>query len=64
MTRVVWNRDTAYEMTWDAHCDAPPAAVYDVLADLSTHLDWGGRRQRRNFRLTALHAEGPARVGA
>ncbi len=64
MTRVVWNGDTAYEMTLDAQCDAPPAAVYDVLADLSTHLDWGGRRQRRNFRLTALHAEGPARVGA
>ena len=33
MTRVVWNGDTAYEMTLDAHCDAPPAAVYEVLAD-------------------------------
>jgi hypothetical protein len=25
-----------------AASEAPPAAVYDVLADLSTHLQWGG----------------------
>lgn len=37
-------------------CGAAPEAVYDLLADLSTHLEWGGARQRRDFRLTSLDA--------
>jgi hypothetical protein len=41
MTRVHWDGGTAYEMVLDAGCDASPDAVYAVLADLSTHLDWG-----------------------
>jgi hypothetical protein len=46
-------------------CHAGPEAVYDLLADLRTHLDWGGTRQRRDFRLLTLHAPpGPAGVGA
>lgn len=43
---------------------AAPAAVYDLLADLRSHLDWGGRRQIPTFRLRTLDApEGPATVG-
>ena len=36
MTRCV-DGGATYEMVLDANCDASPAAVYDVLADLSTH---------------------------
>jgi len=63
MARVISNSDTIYEMVLEAHCDASPGAVYAVLADLSTHLDWGGRRQRRSFRLTSLQGGGQMRVG-
>src|SRR5258706_4361576 len=62
MARVLWDGDTIYEMVLEEHCDASPAAVYEVLADLSTHLDWGGRRQRRSFRLTSLQGSGQMRV--
>ena len=63
MASVLWDGDTIYEMVLEEHCDASPAAVYAVLADLSTHLDWGGRRQRRSFRLTSLQSSGQMRVG-
>jgi hypothetical protein len=55
--------DEAYEMHLDGRCAAPPASVYETLADLSTHLDWGGRRQWRGFRLLSLTADGRAGVG-
>ncbi|MGH7876582.1 MAG: SRPBCC family protein, partial [Candidatus Dormibacteraceae bacterium] len=43
---------------------AAPEAVYDVLADLRTHLDWSGSRQFGMFRLLALEAPaGAAQVG-
>jgi Activator of Hsp90 ATPase homolog 1-like protein len=43
---------------------APPEVVFDLLADLDTHLEWGGRRQWRMFRLLSLDApSGPAAVG-
>jgi hypothetical protein len=46
------------------HCAAPPDVVYDTLADLRTHLAWGGKQQRRDFRLISLEAPaGPAGVG-
>ncbi|HEX6873077.1 MAG TPA: SRPBCC family protein [Micromonosporaceae bacterium] len=64
MTRIVWDGDNRYEMVLEAHCDAPPAAVYDVLANLETHLDWAGRKQRHGFQLTELRSEGPMRTGA
>jgi hypothetical protein len=64
MTRVTWDGGADYEMVLDARCDASPTAVYDVLADSSTHLDWGGRRQRRGFRLTSLEAAGPMQAGS
>ena len=45
-------------------CKATPEAVYDLLADLRTHIDWGGARQSREFRLFSLDAPpGPATVG-
>lgn len=45
-------------------CKARPEDVYDVLADLKTHLDWGGSRQSSDFRLLSLEApSGPATVG-
>lgn len=43
---------------------AGPEVVYDLLADLDTHLEWGGRRQWRVFRLLSMEAPtGPATTG-
>jgi hypothetical protein len=44
---------------------APAGAVYDLLADVRTHLEWAGEMQpKRNFRLLSVDApEGPAAVG-
>jgi hypothetical protein len=37
--------------------EAPAEAVYELLADLNAHLEWGGRQQKRkNFRLTTVEA--------
>jgi hypothetical protein len=45
-------------------CKARPEAVYDLVADLQTHLDWAGARQTRDFHLVSLEAPpGPATVG-
>jgi hypothetical protein len=45
-------------------CAAPPAAIYDLLADLRSHLQWGGAQQSGDFRLLSLDApDGPAGVG-
>jgi len=47
-----------------ATCRAPAEAVYDLLADLRSHLVWAGQRQKKNTRLVALDApEGPTVVG-
>lgn len=43
---------------------APAQVVYDILADVATHADWGGQRQSKRFRLTSIEApQGPAQVG-
>jgi Polyketide cyclase / dehydrase and lipid transport len=43
---------------------ARPEQVFDVLADLRTHLEWAGKRQFRSFRLLSLEAPGgPAQLG-
>ena len=43
---------------------ARPEEVYDVLADLRTHLEWAGKRQFKGFRLLSLDASaGPVMVG-
>jgi hypothetical protein len=45
-------------------CSAPPEVVYDFLADLGTHLTWGGTEQTSDFRLLTLEAPaGPAGIG-
>ena len=53
LTRVVWDGDNSYEMVLEAHCDAPPSVVYDMLANLETHLDWAGRKQWHGFQPAA-----------
>ena len=63
MTEVRWDGGASYEMVLDARSDASPAAVYDVLADLSTHLDWAGARQHRGFRLLSVNGTGPLETG-
>ena len=43
---------------------APAEAVYDLLADLRSHVEWAGARQKKNFRLLEVEApEGSATVG-
>src|SRR6266852_3127722 len=43
---------------------ASPDAVFDLLANLRTHIEWGGARQSREFRLFSLDAPpGQATVG-
>jgi hypothetical protein len=45
-------------------CMAPAEGVYDLLADLSSHLAWGGRRRSKRSRLLSLDAPpGSAQVG-
>lgn len=63
MAKVQWDGGAEYTMVLEGHSDAPPAAVYDELADLSTHLTWGGTKQYPGFRLLSLDASGPAKVG-
>jgi hypothetical protein len=43
-------------------CAAPADVVYDLLADLRTHLEWGGARQSSDFRLLSLDASSPIAV--
>lgn len=45
-------------------CRAPAAVVYDLLADVRTHLVWGGEQQSKRTRLVSVEAaQGPAVVG-
>jgi hypothetical protein len=45
-------------------CKAPPRAVYDLLADLRTHLVWGGQSSGMHQRLLTLDApDTPATAG-
>ncbi len=45
-------------------CSAPSEAVYDLLADLHSHLEWAGARQLETTRLLTLEAPAkPAEVG-
>jgi uncharacterized protein YndB with AHSA1/START domain len=48
----------------EATSRATPASVYDLLADLSSHLVWAGERQAQRTRLLTIEAPaGPAVVG-
>src|SRR5256885_6180363 len=43
---------------------ASPSSVYDLLADLRSHLDWAGDKQARDFGLVSIDApKGPAATG-
>jgi hypothetical protein len=46
-------------------CRAPAETVYDLLADISSHLEWGGTKQpSKSFRLLTIDApDRPATVG-
>jgi hypothetical protein len=64
MDRTGSSGEAVFEVHLDGASEAPAEAVYDLLADLEQHLEWGGRRQRRRFRLTSVEAPaGPAVVG-
>jgi uncharacterized protein YndB with AHSA1/START domain len=55
--------DIVVEATRDS--GASPEAVYEVLADPSTHLVWGGERHTKGARLVDVRAEdGPLTVGS
>ena len=44
---------------------APASVVYDLLADLGSHLEWAGTKQRSDFRLLSLAApDGAAQIGS
>lgn len=45
-------------------CRAPAEQVYDLLADIRSHAEWGGERQKTNTRIVSMDAPvGPASVG-
>jgi hypothetical protein len=49
---------------FEAPSKAPAEAVYGLLTNLSSHLEWGGNRQSPTFRLLSMEAPGgPATVG-
>jgi uncharacterized protein YndB with AHSA1/START domain len=51
-------------VTLTRRTSAPPEIVYDVLADLSSHAEWGGKRQYKMFRLLSVDAPpGSAKEG-
>ncbi len=51
-------------LRFEAICKAPAEVVYDLLADLQSHLDWAGKRQLETTRLLTMEAPtGPAVVG-
>ena len=54
-----------YRVTVSERTAAPPEAVYDLLSDLGTHIEWGGSwHPSRTQRLQSMEApEGPATVG-
>jgi hypothetical protein len=59
--RIKWRNPV---LRFEGICPVPSEAVYDLLADLHSHLEWAGRRQRETTRLLTLEAPpGPAKVG-
>jgi hypothetical protein len=52
------------EGTLIERCEAPAEVVFELLTDLSSHLEWGGRRRSKSARLRTLDAPaGSATVG-
>jgi uncharacterized protein YndB with AHSA1/START domain len=54
-----------FQTSVTVRCSAPPEAVFEVIADLSAHLEWSGERASDDdFKLLNLSAPaGPAQVG-
>ena len=51
-------------LRFEGSCRAPAEVVYDLLADLRSHLEWAGERQSMTTRLFTMDAPpGPAGVG-
>lgn len=51
-------------LRFEGSCRAPAEAVYDLLTDLQSHIEWAGRRQLETTRLLTMEAPaGPAGVG-
>jgi hypothetical protein len=60
-SRTTWRNPV---LRFEGSCRAPAEAVYDLLADLDSHLEWAGRRQGETTRLLSLESTtGPAVVG-
>jgi polyketide cyclase/dehydrase/lipid transport protein len=59
--RTTWRNPV---LRFEGSCRAPAEAVYELLANLESHLEWAGRRQSETTRLLTLDAPaGPAVVG-
>jgi hypothetical protein len=59
--RITWRNPV---IRFEGSTSAPAEVVYDILADLNSHLDWAGRRQGEATRLLSMEAPpGPAGVG-
>jgi hypothetical protein len=59
--RTAWRNPV---LRFEGSCRAPAKVVYDLLADLQSHLEWAGQRQLETTRLLTLTAPpGPAGVG-
>jgi len=59
--RTAWRNPV---LRFEGRCTAPAEVVYDLLANLQSHLEWAGRRQAETTRLLTLEGpEGPATVG-
>lgn len=59
--RIPWRNPV---LRFEGTTRAPAEAVYDLLADLHSHLDWAGQRQLETTRLLTMEAPpGPAGVG-
>lgn len=59
--RTAWRNPV---IRFQGSCRAPGAAVYELLVDLQSHLEWAGRRQLETTRLLTMEGPpGPAGVG-
>jgi hypothetical protein len=58
--RTAWRNPV---LRFEGSCRAPAEVVYDLLADLQSHLDWAGQRQGETTRLLTLAAPPGRRRG-
>jgi hypothetical protein len=59
--RTTWRNPV---LRFEGSCGASAETVFDLLADLQSHLEWAGQRQLETTRLLTMEApQGPAGVG-